>query len=162
MRAWFAVGFAVALVYAWVAAKLHATLVAPIGSLSIGFGLVLGATLGACAALISVRPQRKILVGAALLTLVAIVAQHAWLYLEFRREWHEARATSPQIAMFRPESPWSPGEYFSRELQAGRASIWCLDAVFIAAPAIGVFWLMERKRANVGVTADAKTLSPEP
>jgi hypothetical protein len=64
--------------------------------------------------------------------------------------------------MFRPESPWSPGEYFSRELQAGRAPIWCLDAVFIAAPAIGVFWLMERKRANVGGAADGKTLHPEP
>jgi ABC-type uncharacterized transport system permease subunit len=162
MGAWFAAGIAVALAYAWVAAKLHAAFVAPIGSLSIGFGLVLGATLGAFAALLNVRPQRNLIVGAVLLTFVAIIAQHAWLYVEFRREWHKARATSPEIAMFRPESPWSPAEYFGRELKAGRAPVWCTDAVLIAAPAIGIFWMMERRRREVSLAADAKNSVPQP
>jgi ABC-type uncharacterized transport system permease subunit len=160
MGAWFAAGLAVALAYAWVAAKLHAAFVAPIGSLSIGFGLVLGATLGAFAALLNVRPQRNLIVGAALLTFVAIIAQHAWLYVEFRREWHKARATSPEIAMFRPESPWSPVEYFGNELKAGRAPVWCLDAVCIAVPAITVFWIMDRKRLQAGAASETSSKTP--
>jgi hypothetical protein len=84
------------------------------------------------------------------LTFVAIIAQHAWLYVEFRREWHKARAAAPQIAMFRPEAPWSPAEYFGNELKAGSAAVWCLDAVCIAVPAITVFWMMNRKRLQAG------------
>lgn len=167
MRAWFAAGFVVAIVLAWVAAKLHASFTAPIGSLSIGFGVFLGIALGALSAWCNVRPQRTLIAAACFLTFVAIVAQHAWLYVEFRREWHQARATTPEIAMFRPEAPWSPAEYFGRELKAGRAPVWCVDAALIAAPAIGIFWMMERKRREVGVAANAnqhvpQNLNPEP
>jgi hypothetical protein len=162
MGAWFAAGLAVALALAWVVAMLHGAFTAPLGLVSIGFGLVLGIALAAIAMLLNLRSQRTLMVGTCILTAIAILAQHAWLYVEFRREWHRARAITPEIAMFRPEAPWSPAEYFGNELKSGRALIWCLDALCIAVPAIAVFWMMERKRyqANAGATTNNANLRP--
>ena len=50
-----------------------------------------------------------------LFALVTVFVEHAWLYRDFRRQWHEARASNPQVAMFRPEQPWSPAEYLRHE-----------------------------------------------
>jgi hypothetical protein len=162
MCAWFAAGFAVALALAWVVAKLHAAFTAPLGLVSIGFGLIFGIALAAIAMLLNLRSQRALFVGTCVLTAVAIVAQHAWLYVEFRREWHRARATTPEIAMFRPEAPWSPAEYFGNELKAGRAPVWWLDALGIAVPAIAVFWMMDQKRHQATASAPTSNATPRP
>jgi len=83
---------------------------------------------------LEVSPNRLI-VGAILLSLVAIVAEHAWLYGDFRRQWHDARAQNAQVALFRPDAPWSPGEYFAHEFSPWRGALWCLDALVVAASA---------------------------
>jgi hypothetical protein len=76
--------------------------------------------------------------------LVTTLAEHAWLYLDFRRQWQEVRAKSPEVALFRPEAPWSPAEYFARELSAGRAPLWALDAVLVIAAAVTVVVVARR------------------
>jgi hypothetical protein len=156
-----AAGFIASVAMAWIAAKLHGAFAAPVGGVSIGLGLLLGVSLSALAMVMKLRPRAALLIAAAALALVAVVAQHAWLYVEFRRQWHVARAKSPEIAMFRAEEPWSPSEYFSRELQAGRAAVWSVDAALIVGTAIGMFALMERKRSESGVAADAKPTVPD-
>jgi hypothetical protein len=167
MGAWLAAGSVAAISIAWIAAKLHAAFAAPVGSVSIAIGLFLGLALGALAVVTKAPRRRTLIIAAVLLSLLVVFAQHAWLYAQFRRQWREARARSPEIAMFRGEQPWSPVEYFNRELMAGRAAVWCLDGALIVGTAVGIFAIMERKRSEFGLAADAKgpdhsTLNPEP
>jgi hypothetical protein len=152
MLLWYAAGLIAAVAIAWLAAVLHLSGHAPIGILSLGTGIVLGMVLSAIAAARH-RPQggravgrRRLVVGTAILALVTVVAEHAWLYRDFRRQWHEARATSAEVAMFRPEEPWSVGEYFRRELTPRRAALWCLDAALITAAAVGTVLAFDRQQ----------------
>jgi len=50
------------------------------------------------------------------------------------------------VAMFRPEAPWSPQEYFMRELTPQRAALWGLDAALIASAAVGTVLILDRKQ----------------
>ena len=94
------------------------------------------------------RPEHLVLIsltiGAAGFALLAALAQHAWLYHDFRRQWHEARASSAQIAMFRQETPWSPAEYFAHEFTPKRAGLWVLDAALIVAGSVATVAVMKR------------------
>jgi hypothetical protein len=76
--------------------------------------------------------------------MLAVIAEHTWLYLDFRRQWREAREKSPQMAMFRPESPWSPREYFAIEATPEHAALWCVDAIVILAGAVGTVVVMPK------------------
>jgi hypothetical protein len=87
-----------------------------------------------------------LITGTLFLALVTALAQHAWLYVDFRRQWQEARAKSPEVAMFRPETPWSPSQYFARELTIESMALWTLDAALNAASAIGVVAVWQSKR----------------
>jgi hypothetical protein len=148
---WYAAGLVVAVAIAWLAAVLHISGHAPIGLFSVGVGVVLGAMLSAIAAS-GHRPKggrlagRRLLIGTIFLALFTVLAEHAWLYHDFRRQWHEARATSAEVAMFRSEAPWSPSEYFRRELTPQRAALWCLDAALIITAAVAIMLILERKR----------------
>jgi len=119
------------------AATIHLAGFAPVGVLPLGVGLALGAILTGLAAVTRVTCGKRLIVGAALLAIVAALAEHAWLYRDFRRQWHEARAKSPHIAMFRPETPWSPAEYFAHEASPGRVALWCVDAALVTAATVG-------------------------
>jgi hypothetical protein len=156
MRAWYATGLVVALAIAWVAAKVNWWISAPIGAISICIGFLVGVALGALAHMLHLRRGRNLIVGVVLIAIFTVLMQHAWLYVEFRRQWQQAREGSPEVAMFRDEKPWPPEEYFRRELEAGRAGVWCLDGVLIVATAVGAFWMIERRRRAVGLAADAK------
>ena len=101
------------LLIAWLAALVHASGHAPIGLVSLAVGIGLGAILDRIAAAQRVAGRRRLIIGTILLAIVTVLAEHTWLYLDFRRQWHESREKSPQVAMFRPESPWSPREYFA-------------------------------------------------
>jgi hypothetical protein len=149
---WFAAGVIAAIAVAWLAAIVHVSGHAPVGLLSFGVGITLGATLHTIAAS-GHRPKggrlagrRRLVVGTILLALLTVLAQHAWLYRDFRRQWHEARGKSPQVAMFRPETPWSPAEYFAREVTPTRVALWCMDAALILTGAVGTVLLVDRKR----------------
>ena len=152
MLQWYVGGLLAALATSWIAALFHSRGIAPIGLVSVGVGLVLGASLAALAAT-GRRPQggrvagrRRLIIGTLVLALATALAQHAWLYLDFRRQWQEARTKSAEVALFRPETPWSPAEYFARELTAQNAALWALDACLIAVSALGVVMLWQRQQ----------------
>src|SRR3954467_11419779 len=136
MLIWYGAGTVAAVVIAWLAALVHASGHAPIGLVPLAVGTGLGATLIAIAIAQRIANRRGLIVGTILLAIVAVLAEHTWLYLDFRRQWHEAREKSPHVAVFRPESPWSPREYFTVEATPERTLLWCVDAAITVASAV--------------------------
>jgi hypothetical protein len=144
MTRWCLAGIAVSAAIGWFAAMCHSRGWAPLGLISMGVGVTLGVALAGIAATQRVAGSWQLVVGTLLLAIVAVLAEHAWLYRDFRRQWREAREASAQAALFRPESPWSPAEYFTREWSPRRAALWCLDAVIIASSAVGTVLVLQR------------------
>lgn len=142
--AWFLLGALAAIGVGGLAAVLNLARFAPAGLLPIFVGVVLGAVLIGLAAITRVQCRKRLLWGAVVLAMMAVLAEHAWLYRDFRRQWHEARSTSPHLAMFRAESPWSPAEYLRHEATAGRVAFWCVDAALVIAFTAGVVSLGRR------------------
>jgi hypothetical protein len=136
MFTWYAAGVIAAISIAWLAALLQKTGNAPIGLFSLGVGAAIGAILAGIAAILRIAGLRPLLIGTLLLSIVAIVAEHAWLYHDFRRQWQEERERSATVAMFRPETPASAREYFARQLTARNTALWAADAVLVVAAAI--------------------------
>jgi len=158
MLIWYVTGTVLAIVFACLAALIHLSGHAPVGIVSFGVGAALGAILSQLAATLQVAGRRGVLFGAVVVSLIAVLAQHAWLYAAFRREWHEGRKTSAHVAMFRDESPWSPRVYFSREATPQRIALWCVDAALIVSSACGTVWLIGgRERVK---SASRPTLTP--
>jgi hypothetical protein len=121
---------------------------APVGILPLAVGASLGAILGGLGAWIRIAGPTRLVIGAVLLALVAVMTEHAWLYRDFRRQWHAARAASPHVAMFRPETPWSPHRYAAEEFSQGRAVLWMVDASLVMAAAVGAtLWSWPRWQA---------------
>jgi hypothetical protein len=135
---WLLAGVIAAIAIGWVAARIHASGHAPIGLTSAGIGIALGWALSRLAATFNVRCRWRRTVGVLLLVIVTVVAEHAWLYLDFRGQWRDARAKSAEVAMFRSEEPPGPWEYFSREWYP---KLWGSDALIIAAVATGIVLL---------------------
>jgi hypothetical protein len=150
MLIWYGAGTVAAIVIAWLAALVHASGHAPIGLVPLAVGSGLGATLIAITSAQRIANRRRLIVGTILLAIVMALAEHTWLYLDFRRQWHEAREKSPQVAVFRPESPWSPRQYFTIEATPERTLLWCVDAAIILASAVGT------------VVAFSRNPSPQP
>lgn len=146
-------GVAAAVIVGWVAAKCHSAGWAPVGILPLGIGALLGLAIRAIAGWTQTIGGRT-LAAAFALTIVAILAEHTWLYADFRRQWHDARASSAEATLFRPEAPWSPEEYFGREVSLRRVAIWVFDAGLIVAGALGVVWLWPTVHDNSRVVAD--------
>jgi hypothetical protein len=146
MLLWCAASLIAAIAFGWLAAIVHVSGHAPVGLLSLAVGVAVGAILHAIAATQRVAGRTRLVVGATLLALITVLAQHAWLYHNFRQQWHKARADSAEVALFRPEAPWSPKEYFTRELTPQRAALWSLDAALITAAAVGTVLIFQPKR----------------
>jgi hypothetical protein len=144
MLIWYGAGAVAAIAIARLAALVHASGHAPIGLVSLAVGTALGATLIAIAATQRVAGFRRLIIGTLLLAMLAVLAEHAWLYLDFRRQWQEAREKSPQVAIFRPESPWSPREFFLNEATSQRIALWCIDALITIASAVGTIAALSR------------------
>jgi hypothetical protein len=145
MLRWYAAGLLVSLAVAWVAAVIQATVRAPVGSISVGIGLLLGVLLSTLAGLTSAQRVRSLVVGTAILAVVVVLAQHAWLYLDYRRQWHDALAKAPRFSDLPVKVP-SVVEYFSRELTFAHGVLWFVDAGLIIAAAVGTMWFLLRKR----------------
>jgi hypothetical protein len=133
---------AAAVAIAWLSAKVHFSGRAPIGLLSIAVGVALGFALTRLARWLQLPSRRGLIVGAAMLSIVTVLAQHAWLYWEFRQGWRDAREKNAQVALFRPEAPWTPKEYFAHEVQSGSIPYWCLDAVLIVVSTLATIRLI--------------------
>jgi hypothetical protein len=145
MLIWYGAGAVAAIVIAWLAALVHASGHAPLGLVSLVVGISLGVALTKIAAAQHVAGARRLIVGTILLAILAVVAEHTWLYFDFRRQWQESREKSPQVAIFRPESPWSPQEFFLNEATPEHTAVWCMDAAIIVASAIGTVVALTRK-----------------
>jgi hypothetical protein len=154
MLIWYAAGAVAAIVVAWVAAIVHASGHAPLGLVSLVVGIALGGVLFALAATQRIASRRRLIVGTFLLAIVAVLGEHTWLYLDFRRQWQEARANSPQVAIFRSESPWSPREYFKNEATPGRTLLWCADALTLIASATATLSVLRHNRLGRHLTPD--------
>jgi len=129
---WFSGGIATAIAVAWMAARIHLSGRAPLGLTSLAVGALLGVALAYLAAKLRLAGRYPLALGTVFAAIVLIVAEHAWLYHDFCRQWHEAREKSAAVAMFRDETPPSPQVYFFREFNG---PLWSLDAVTIVAAA---------------------------
>jgi hypothetical protein len=148
MLIWYGAGAIAAIAIAWIAALVHASGHAPVGLISLVVGIALGATLRKIAGTLRVPDARRhLLIGTILLAIVAVLAEHAWLYLDFRRQWQAAREKSPQVAIFRPESPWSPREFFINEATPQLITVWCIDAAIIIVSAAVTLAVLSRPSA---------------
>ena len=164
MLIWYASGVVAAVAVGWLAAVLNGAGWAPAILLPLGVGAALGTILARLAVRQRVTCRKRLLVGTVLLALIAILAEHAWLYRDFRQQWREAFVKDSRVALFRSESPWSPQEYFTHELNAWSVPMWCLDASIIVAAAVVAIFIVQPPRDVVSVAADAnlKSLNPEP
>jgi hypothetical protein len=131
-------GAAAAVTLGWVAAKLNVSGFAPVGLLPLGIGIALGASVCGLVGRGGVPRWSRLVIGTTAFGILAALAEHAWLYRDFCRQWREARAGQTQLAMFRPETPWSATEYFAREATPGHVALWCADAAILVAAAVGV------------------------
>jgi len=138
---WYVFGILLAAAVGYLAAVCHLAGLAPVGLVSLAVGVGLGLGAAQLASMFHIACRKRLLSGALLFALIAIFAEHAWLYQDFRRQWREARDVNPRVAMFRPESPWSPAEYLHHEATGPRITLWCIDAMLIAAGSIGVVML---------------------
>jgi len=148
MLIWYGVGAVAAIVIAWLAALVHASGHAPIGLVSLAVGIALGASLAKLAAIQRVTCKKRLIVGTIVLAILAVLAEHTWLYLDFRRQWHETREKSPQVAIFRPESPWSPREFLENEATPQLITVWFVDAVIIIFSAATTIAVLSRPSAS--------------
>jgi len=154
-------GIAAGAAIGWVAAKCHASGWAPVGLVSLGVGVALGYVVSRVAAACGVRCSKRLMVGTVTFALVVAFVEHAWLYHDFCRQWQDARARDPQVALFRPAEPWSPAEYVRHEISSGSVTLWCVDAVLIAAGAVGTVLIRRDANTQKVVVADDANQSPD-
>jgi hypothetical protein len=152
---WYAAGTLAAVAIGFVAARLNIWRIAPVGLLPGAVGCLLGAILGWLAVWNSVKCRVRLVLGTIALAVSTALAEHAWLYLDFRRQWYEARANSAEIAMFRPETPWSAAEYFAREATHGRWALWLSDAAIVTAAAVVMALVVSLHTTKPRVASDA-------
>jgi hypothetical protein len=151
------VGAIAAVVLGWAAAKLNVAGYAPVGLLPLTIGVMLGMVLTRAASIASADAiYRKFLVVAAIgCALLAVLAEHTWLYLDFCRQWRDARAEQANVAMFRPETPWSPAEYLHHEAMPGRVALWCIDAMLVIGATVAAMMMMMGRRTAAGSASPA-------
>src|SRR5262249_54916464 len=128
MLIWYGAGAVTAIFVAWVASLIHSSGNAPLGLVSIGVGATLGVFLANLAATLKLTGKNPPFIGAVLPSILCILAEHPWLSLDFRRQWHADQAKTPQVAIFRPDTPWSPAQYFAHELTPRQGALWAVDA----------------------------------
>jgi hypothetical protein len=132
-------GVAAAVVIGIVAAVVSRAGWAPVGIFSLAVGFALGGAAAFLAKQCGVDCRTRLVAGTLVMALVATVAQHAWLYREYRRQWQAARDREPALALFNTEAaPMPPADYIAAELAAGRPLWWLIDMALVAASAVGV------------------------
>jgi hypothetical protein len=152
MLIWYVAGAVAAIAVGWLASLVHAAGHAPIGIVPVVVGTVLGALLIGLAWLQRLPPVKHIVLSTLALAVLTVVAEHAWLYADYRRQWHADLAKAPRFSEVQAEVP-SLVEYFAHELTPGRGVLWCVDAVLIVAAAIVTTWYLERRRQEPAIRA---------
>ncbi|MCC7475967.1 MAG: hypothetical protein IT425_11260 [Pirellulales bacterium] len=134
LLAWLGLGALAAVFVGWLAARLHAWGPTPVGLIALGAGVLLALAIRWLATVLGINRFSTLVVGVLVLALLAIVAEHAWLYQDFRAQWREAREKSAMVALFRPVDPPEAKPYFSHEFNG---PLWCFDAAVLVVAAIG-------------------------
>jgi hypothetical protein len=137
-------GIVAAVALGWVVAKLNVAGFAPVGLLPLAVGIALGSATGRLASATGLINRKRLILATLSFAILAVLAEHAWLYRDFCRQWGEARASQAKVAMFRPETPWSPAEYFAHEASPARVALWCVDGVLVVAGAVGAVIVLSR------------------
>ncbi|HEX4412586.1 MAG TPA: hypothetical protein VH107_03090 [Lacipirellulaceae bacterium] len=154
---WLALGAIAAGVVAWIAAQVHLSGHAPVGLVSVAVGALLGIALAWLAGIAGIYCKWRLVVGTLLLAACTVVAEHAWLYRDFRRQWQEAREKSTTVAMLRSETPPGPDVYFTHEWNPG---LWISDAAIIIVVGVGTVVFLRRGGNEPGLVAEAKSVDP--
>jgi len=143
------------------AATISLTGWAPVGIFSIGVGIAVGVAAMVLAHWFQVACPQRLAAATLGMALVAVGAQHAWLYRDYCQQWHAVREREPMLALFRTESAPMPfGEYLAVEASPGRVAFWFVDLVLVASAATGTVLLGRRLPEKIGVAADAKPSCP--
>ena len=133
----------------------------PVGIFSLGVGVVVGTVVWALATMFRVACPLRLTVATIVMALVAVLAQHAWLYRDYRKQWQSVREREPALALFRSETqPMSPGEYFATEYSPARLAFWAVDTVLAVTGATAVLLLGGELLEKVSVAADANPSCP--
>jgi hypothetical protein len=135
----------------WIVARLNVAGIAPVGILP----LVVGATVGSAAFWLfaqgGVLSRAGLATAAVVVAILTVMAEHAWLYQDFCRQWREARSSQARMAMFRPEEPWSVREYVRREASPGRVAFWCVDGTILVLGAVGAALVWRRRELATAI-----------
>ncbi len=145
MALFYVAGSIAAIVVAWFASLIHASGHAPLGLVSLGVGIALGAAVRVIAANQRVVRRKRLIIGTVLFAIFTVVAEHAWLYLDYRREWYDQSAKSPPVAIFRAE-PLSLVEYFAHEWSPQNGALWGVDAALIIVSAVATASVLHRRK----------------
>jgi len=131
-----------------VAASLQIRGWAPVGIFPVLSGIVLGFVLFPAALIAGLDSRSRLITTTVAFALMLVAFEHLFLYKGFRQQWRAARENNAQISLFRDEEPWSPAEYFVREITPMRALLWSLDAVLITSGAVATVliwpWFISR------------------
>jgi hypothetical protein len=117
-----------AIAIGWLAARIHASGYAPLGLTSFGVGAFLGIVVGMMASSRKVSNARTIVSGTVLAAVITVVAEHAWLYRDYCRQWQEERTRSVAAATFPDAKPLTISEWFKHEWSP---LLWLTDAALI-------------------------------
>jgi hypothetical protein len=139
-------GVLAAVAAGWIAARLNVAGFAPVGLLPLVIGMAVGSAVFWLSRQCGMPGGTRLLVAAGLVAILTVLAEHAWLYRDFCRQWREARASQPQVAMFRAEQPWSPAAYFKDEATPWRMVLWSVDAVVLVLSTVATILIWRRRR----------------
>lgn len=143
------------------AATISSTGWAPVGIFSLGMGIIVGLAAIALARGFQVTCSKRLAAAALTMSLVAVAAQHLWLYRDYCSQWHAVREREPLLALFRTESaPMSFGEYLAADASPGYVTFWAVNLMLVAAGATGASLLGRELREKAGVAVDAKSSCP--
>jgi hypothetical protein len=140
-----------AIVVGWLSAVIHASGHAPVGLTSFFVGALLGVVVGAIAGSFKLRRARTLAVGAIAFALITIIAEHAWLYRDYCRQWEEARTRSVAAATFPNATPPTITEWFKHEWSP---LLWLTDAALITITAAATTLSASRYRIIAAPSPD--------
>src|SRR3972149_1080976 len=109
MVKWYCYGLATAVLVGLLASLVSSAGWTPVGVYSLGVGLAIGGPVTKLPGVVPVTWTKRLLTGTVLMAICTVIAQHAWLYNDYRRQWHVVQNHEPALAIFRPGSaPLSP------------------------------------------------------
>jgi len=131
-------------------AALQRVEISPIVLLSLLCGAVLGFVAVFAASVLDIRSRWLLLLGTLAAGIFLTVGQHYFLHRFAVRDWQQAQAKEPQLALFRPPPPNDLQDYLRQESK-GRLAYWLLDGAIITATAVGIAVGLRKRIPEVNI-----------